>query len=110
MITNPANDKLTAISNLTVGDKVKLTNGNTVTFIRIKKKYFITAANGESYDTPIDMFDQYIERSTGEIKRFAELIESAQQKRKQNVGKTVKDFLKDQIEFWEWEIVDLTKQ
>lgn len=46
---------------LNEGDKIKLTNGDEMIFIRVKKTNFIATMNGSSYNVPISMFDKVME-------------------------------------------------
>ncbi len=52
----PKLEKLIEVSNLKQGDKVKLTNGDTAEFIRLKQKNFVGVINGKSYNIPVNMF------------------------------------------------------
>lgn len=50
------------LSDVKMGDKVLLTNGDTAEFIRLKQKKFIGIINDKSYDIPVTMFDKVTEQ------------------------------------------------
>ena len=55
-------DKLMEVANLIEGDKVKLTNGDVATFVRLKQKNFVGTMNGQSYNIPVNMFVEVVEK------------------------------------------------
>ncbi|MGD6876814.1 hypothetical protein [Bacillus infantis] len=49
-------EKLMEVSNLSQGDKVKLSNGDVAEFVRLKQKNFVGIIQGKSYNIPVNMF------------------------------------------------------
>jgi hypothetical protein len=61
-------DKLVEVSQLRQGDKVKLTNGETAEFIRLKQKKFLGVMDGKSYNIPVNMFVEVLEKADQKAK------------------------------------------
>ena len=55
-------DKLMEVANLIEGDKVKLTNGDVATFVRLKQKNFVGVIDGKTYNVPVNMFVEVVEK------------------------------------------------
>ena len=47
---------------LHTGDKIKLTNGDIMEFVRLKRTKFVATMNGQSYSVPIYMYDSLVEK------------------------------------------------
>lgn len=56
-------------SELTQGDKIKLTNGDIAEFVRLKQKNFIGIVNGKSYNVPVTMFISVVEKANNNQKQ-----------------------------------------
>lgn len=68
MRAEPKFDKLMELNNLNEGDKVKLTNGDVVTFVRLKQKNFIGTMDEKSFNIPVNMFVEVVEKVDNESK------------------------------------------
>lgn len=55
-------DKGLLLAHLNEGDKVELTNGKIAEFVRLKQKNFVGTINGSSYNIPIEMFVDVVEK------------------------------------------------
>ena len=55
-------DKLMEVSKLNEGDQVRLTNGEIATYVRLKQKNFVGNVNGKSYNIPVNMFVEVVEK------------------------------------------------
>jgi hypothetical protein len=55
-------EKFNVLNGLNRGDVVLLTNGEIAQFGRLKQKKFIGTMNGTSYDIPVTMFQEVLER------------------------------------------------
>lgn len=56
------NMKPLQVMELNKGDKIKLTNGDIMEFVELKRTKFVATMNGESYRVPVNMFDSVIEK------------------------------------------------
>lgn len=73
-MTNQVNEqKWMALAELKQGDKVKLTSGEIVEFSRLKQSKFIGIMNGNSYDIPVNMFVEVVEKSTRDMNAYKKL-------------------------------------
>lgn len=66
--------KWDALRHLEHGDKVKLTDGSTAEFVRLKQKNFIGIMDGKSYDIPVTMFKEVIEIAPTRAKARPDLM------------------------------------
>lgn len=55
-------EKLMKVRELDRGDKVKLTNGEVAEFVRLKKKNFVGIIDDKSYNIPVNMFVEFVEK------------------------------------------------
>lgn len=62
MVQMVETQKLMQVRTLNEGDRVKLTNGKTADFVRLKQKKFIGLMNGIAYDIPVNMLVEVIEK------------------------------------------------
>lgn len=56
-------DKLMEVSRLNPGDKVKLTDGQIAEFVKLKQKNFNGIIDGQSYNIPVNMFVEVVEKT-----------------------------------------------
>jgi len=57
------NDKFRELKDLKAGDKVRLTGGREMLFVRLKQTKFIATEDGVPYDVPVSMFEELVEKS-----------------------------------------------
>lgn len=65
--------KFHELSRLSNGDKVKLGDGRTVQFVRLKQKNFVGIMDGKSYNIPVNMFDSLIEKADKDMNAYKNL-------------------------------------
>jgi len=56
------NMKPLEVMELHTGDKIKLTNGDIMEFVELKRTKFVASMNGQNYRVPINMYDSVIEK------------------------------------------------
>lgn len=56
------NMKPLQVMELNKGDKIKLTNGDVMEFVEVKRTKFVATMNGQNYSIPINMFDSVVEK------------------------------------------------
>ena len=66
-------DKNIEFYGLQQGDKVKLTDGSEMEFVRHKQKKFIAMMNGNSYDVPNSMFVKLLEKAVKDNEWYTKL-------------------------------------
>lgn len=54
--------KWLSLTEIKIGDKLKLTDGSICEFVRLKDKKFIGIMDGKSYNIPVMMFDKLVEK------------------------------------------------
>lgn len=69
MVKEPSFDQLRMVMELKEGDKVKLTNGEVVEFVKSKQKKFIGIMNGKRYDIPMSMLVEVVEKADQQMKK-----------------------------------------
>jgi len=55
-------EKFNALAELNQGDKLQISNGEEVEFVRLKRKKFIGVIKGQTYDIPVQMFTKVLEK------------------------------------------------
>ncbi|WP_252241619.1 hypothetical protein [Clostridium sp. ZBS18] len=50
------------VMELHTGDTIKLTNGDIMEFVRLKRTKFIASMKGQNFDVPIQMYDSLVEK------------------------------------------------
>lgn len=56
------NMKPLQVMELNKGDKIKLTNGDIMEFVEMKRTKFVATMNGQNYSIPVAMYDSVIEK------------------------------------------------
>jgi hypothetical protein len=56
------NMKPLQVMELNKGDKIKLTNGDIMEFVELKRTKFVATMNGQNYSVPVNLFDSVVEK------------------------------------------------
>lgn len=70
------------VMELHTGDKIKLTNGDIMEFVRLKRTNFVATMKGRDYNVPIWMYDSVVEKVDS---NFIDKINEAKREEKKNI-------------------------